>query len=58
MVSPDSIHTVAPENEGKLVHIIGALRTSKVHLVMVADPLEAWGTSLDFVWLRILKTWT
>lgn len=30
VVSPSSIHSVAPENEGRLVHIIGALRTSKV----------------------------
>lgn len=58
VVSPDSIHSVAPENEGRLVHIIGALRTSKVHLAMVADSLEAWGISLDIVWLKILKTWT
>lgn len=37
VVSPDSIHSVAPENEGRLVHIIGALRTSKVRFTMVAD---------------------
>ncbi|EQB77831.1 hypothetical protein CB1_000465043 [Camelus ferus] len=30
VVTPDSIHSVAPENEGRLVHIIGALRTSKL----------------------------
>lgn len=34
VVSPDSIHSVAPENEGRLVHIIGALRTSKVGWVI------------------------
>lgn len=58
VVSPDSIHSVAPENEGRLVHIIGALRTSKVRFMMVTDPLEACGTSLDTVRLRILKGWT
>lgn len=58
VVSPDSIHSVAPENEGRLVHIIGALRTSKVRFTAVADPLEACGTSLDTVRLRILKAWT
>lgn len=57
VVSPDSIHSVAPENEGRLVHIIGALRTSKVGFGMVADLLEAWGTALCIVWLRILKAW-
>nr|XP_020139161.1 transmembrane protein 43-like [Microcebus murinus] len=30
VVSPDSIHAVAPENEGRLVHLVGALRTSKL----------------------------
>lgn len=29
------------------MHIIGALRTSKVGVAMVADPLETWGTSLS-----------
>lgn len=57
VVSPDSIHSVAPENEGRLVHIIGALRTSKVGVAMVADSLEAWGTSLSIVWLKILNAW-
>lgn len=58
VVSPDSIHSVAPENEGRLVHIIGALRTSKVRFTMVADPPEVCGTSLGIVRLRILKAWT
>lgn len=56
VVSPESIHSVAPENEGRLVHIIGALRTSKVGLGRVADPTRRSGTSLDVVWLRILST--
>lgn len=58
VVSPDSIHSVAPENEGRLVHIIGALRTSKVRSTRVADPLVLCSTSLDIVQLRILKAWT
>ncbi|KAK2091407.1 Transmembrane protein 43 [Saguinus oedipus] len=46
VVSPDSIHTVAPENEGRLVHIIGALRTSK----LLSDP--NYGVHLPAVKLR------
>ncbi|XP_022354049.1 transmembrane protein 43 isoform X2 [Enhydra lutris kenyoni] len=46
VVSPDSIHTVAPENEGRLVHIIGALRTSK----LLSDP--NYGVRLPAVKLR------
>lgn len=42
-MSPESIHSVAPENEGRLVHIIGALRTSKVGLGRVADPTRRSG---------------
>lgn len=57
MVTPDSIHSVAPENEGRLVHIIGALRTSKVGLVKLSDPPEARGASLVVVWLGLLSTW-
>ncbi|XP_038595760.1 transmembrane protein 43 isoform X1 [Tachyglossus aculeatus] len=34
VVSLDSIHSVAPENEGRLVHLIGSLRTSK----LLSDP--------------------
>lgn len=46
VVSPDSIHSVAPENEGRLVHIIGALRTSK----LLSDP--NYGVHLPAVKLR------
>ncbi|XP_058422139.1 transmembrane protein 43 isoform X2 [Diceros bicornis minor] len=46
VVSADSIHTVAPENEGRLVHIIGALRTSK----LLSDP--NYGVHLPAVKLR------
>ncbi|XP_062970967.1 transmembrane protein 43 [Cynocephalus volans] len=46
VVSPNSIHSVAPENEGKLVHIIGALRTSK----LLSDP--NYGVHLPAVKLR------
>lgn len=46
VVSPESIHSVAPENEGKLVHIIGALRTSK----LLSDP--NYGVHLPAVKLR------
>lgn len=54
VVSPESIHSVAPENEGKLVHIIGALRTSKVSLAVAADcgedlveDLKSWALETD-----------
>ena len=57
MVSPDSIHSVAPENEGRLVHIIGALRTSKVGWGGLLTPPDAQGTWLDVVRVRILSTW-
>ncbi|XP_072798036.1 transmembrane protein 43 isoform X1 [Vicugna pacos] len=46
VVTPDSIHSVAPENEGRLVHIIGALRTSK----LLSDP--NYGVHLPAVKLR------
>uniref|UniRef100_A0A4W2H5K4 Transmembrane protein 43 n=1 Tax=Bos indicus x Bos taurus TaxID=30522 RepID=A0A4W2H5K4_BOBOX len=46
VVSPSSIHTVAPENEGRLVHVIGALRTSK----LLSDP--NYGVHLPAVKLR------
>ncbi|KAM6214675.1 transmembrane protein 43 [Rhynchocyon petersi] len=46
VVSPDSIHTVAPENEGRLVHIIGALQTSK----LLSDP--NYGVHIPAVKLR------
>ncbi|XP_068837765.1 transmembrane protein 43 isoform X8 [Capricornis sumatraensis] len=46
VVSPSSIHSVAPENEGRLVHIIGALRTSK----LLSDP--NYGVHLPAVKLR------
>ncbi|XP_058581844.1 transmembrane protein 43 isoform X2 [Neofelis nebulosa] len=46
VVTPDSIHSVAPENEGRLVHIIGALRTSK----LLSDP--NYGVNLPAVKLR------
>ncbi|XP_069353847.1 transmembrane protein 43 isoform X5 [Eulemur rufifrons] len=46
VVSPDSIHSVAPENEGRLVHIVGALRTSK----LLSDP--NYGVHLPAVKLR------
>ncbi|XP_040851204.1 transmembrane protein 43 isoform X1 [Ochotona curzoniae] len=46
VVTPESIHTVAPENEGRLVHIIGALRTSK----LLSDP--NYGVHLPAVKLR------
>ncbi|KAM9185973.1 transmembrane protein 43 isoform 1-T1 [Dugong dugon] len=46
VVSPDSIHSVAPENEGRLVHIIGALRTSK----LLSDP--NYGVHIPAVKLR------
>lgn len=56
VVSPSSIHTVAPENEGRLVHVIGALRTSKVgrwHPLTAGARapcgcrLEAWASETD-----------
>uniref|UniRef100_A0A8C9Q1Q4 Transmembrane protein 43 n=1 Tax=Spermophilus dauricus TaxID=99837 RepID=A0A8C9Q1Q4_SPEDA len=46
VVSPESIHVVAPENEGRLVHIVGALRTSK----LLSDP--NYGVHLPAVKLR------
>ncbi|XP_029772290.1 transmembrane protein 43 isoform X2 [Suricata suricatta] len=46
VVSPDSIHSVAPENEGRLVHIVGALHTSK----LLSDP--NYGVHLPAVKLR------
>ncbi|XP_026949724.1 transmembrane protein 43 isoform X1 [Sagmatias obliquidens] len=46
VVTPDSIHSVAPENEGRLVHIPGALRTSK----LLSDP--NYGVYLPAVKLR------
>nr|XP_027787710.1 transmembrane protein 43 [Marmota flaviventris] len=46
VVSPESIHMVAPENEGRLVHIVGALRTSK----LLSDP--NYGVHLPAVKLR------
>ncbi|XP_055484596.1 transmembrane protein 43 isoform X2 [Psammomys obesus] len=46
VVSPDTIHSIAPENEGRLVHIIGALRTSK----LLSDP--NYGVHLPAVKLR------
>lgn len=45
VVTPESIHTVAPENEGRLVHIIGALRTSKVSWAAGWDLLGDWCVS-------------
>ena len=56
VVSPSSIHAVAPENEGRLVHVIGALRTSKVgrqHPLTAGARapcgcrLEAWASETD-----------
>ncbi|XP_045019872.1 transmembrane protein 43 isoform X4 [Bubalus bubalis] len=46
VVSPSSVHTVAPENEGRLLHVVGALRTSK----LLSDP--NYGVHLPAVKLR------
>lgn len=54
MVTPDSIHSVAPENEGRLVHIIGALRTSKVGTAVLA----ATGVWIGSSYLACGGTWT
>lgn len=56
VVTPDSIHSVAPENEGRLVHIPGALRTSKVGLAVVADPRRP-GHIAGYCLMEDLKAW-